>query len=69
MYEVRFVTTATKEFRSLDSGIKRRVAIAIEAMQENPRSRGVQKLRGHEPYIVSGLVHIVWFTKLMTKQN
>lgn len=30
MYEVKFVTSAAKEFRSLEHGIKRRVAAAIE---------------------------------------
>ena len=48
MYEVEFVTSATKEFRSLEEGIKRRVAVAIEALRKNPRPRGVRKLRGHE---------------------
>jgi len=47
MYEVKFVTSAAKEFRSLEHGIKRRVAAAIENLQENPRPRGVRKLRGH----------------------
>ena len=29
MYEVEFVTSAAKEFRSLEEGIKHRVAVAI----------------------------------------
>jgi mRNA interferase RelE/StbE len=48
MYEVEFVTSAAKEFRSLEDRIKRRVAVAIDALRENPRPRGVRKLRGHE---------------------
>jgi mRNA interferase RelE/StbE len=48
MYEVEFATSAAKEFRSLDTGIKHRVAMAIDALQENPRPRGVRKLQGHQ---------------------
>jgi mRNA interferase RelE/StbE len=48
MYEVEFVTSAAKEFRSLEDKIKRRVAVAIDALGGNPRPRGVRKLRGHE---------------------
>ena len=48
MYEVEFVTSAAKEFRSLEDEIKRRVAVAIEALRENPRPRVARKLRGHE---------------------
>lgn len=48
MYEVEFVTSAAKEFRSLEDESKRRIAVAIDALRENPRPRGVRKLRGHE---------------------
>ena len=48
MYEVEFVTSAAKEFRSLEDRIKGRVAVAIDALRENPRPRGFRKLRGHE---------------------
>lgn len=48
MYEVEFLTSAAKEFRSLEAQIKRRVSAAIDSLQENPRPRGVRKLRGHE---------------------
>ncbi len=47
MYEVEFVTSAAKEFHSLEDKIKRRVAVAIEALRKNPRPRRVRKLRGH----------------------
>lgn len=47
MYEVEFVTSAAKEFRSLEDRIKRHVAVAIDALRENPRPREVLKLRGH----------------------
>ena len=48
MYEIEFVTSAAKEFRSLGSEIKHRIAMAIDALRENPRPIGVRKLRGHE---------------------
>lgn len=48
MYKVEFLTSAAKEFRSLEAQIKRRVSVAIDDLRENPRPRGVRKLRGHE---------------------
>ena len=48
MYEVEFVASAAKEFRSLGVGIKRRVALEIETLRKNPRHRGARKLRGHK---------------------
>jgi len=49
-YEVEFVTSAAKEFRSLPSEAKRRVSVAIDALRENPRPLGVRKLRGRTDY-------------------
>ena len=48
MYEVEFVTSATKEFRSLEDESKHRIAVAIDRVRENPRPRGIRKLQGHE---------------------
>jgi len=48
MYKVEFVSSAAKEFRSLEDRIKRRVAVAIDMLRENPRPEGVRKLWGHE---------------------
>ena len=48
MYRVEFVTSAAKEFRSLETGVKHRVGAAIDALQEEPRPKGVRKLRGHQ---------------------
>ena len=48
MYNIEFVTSATKEFRSLDHQMKLRVAEAIDKLRENPRPRGVIKLHGQE---------------------
>lgn len=47
-YEVRFATSAAREFRSLPTDIKRRIGAVIEALSKNPRPPGVRKLRGHE---------------------
>ena len=49
-YEVEFVASAAKEFRSLPSETKRRVIVAIDALRENPRPLGVRKLRGRLDY-------------------
>lgn len=49
-YEVEFVASAAKEFRSLPIGVKRRIGIAIDALRENPRPVGVRKLQGRTDY-------------------
>ncbi len=46
MYEIEFVASAAKEFRSLESKIKHRISTAVEALRRNPRPQGVRKLRG-----------------------
>jgi mRNA interferase RelE/StbE len=62
MYEVEFVTSAAKEFRSLEHRIKRRIAVAIETLRENPRPRGARKLRGHARFyrIRAGSYRVVY---------
>ena len=47
MYEVKFAASAAKEFRSLETQVKRRVATAVETLRQNPRPPGARKLRGH----------------------
>jgi mRNA interferase RelE/StbE len=47
-YEVRFVTSAAKEFRSLPTDIKRRIGVAVETLRRTPRPVGVRKLHGYE---------------------
>lgn len=47
-YEVVFVSSAAKEFRSLPIDIKRRIGTAVEMLSQNPRPTGVRKLQGHE---------------------
>jgi len=48
MYEIEFVASAAKEFRSLETQIKQRIALEIDRLRENPRPRGARKLKGHE---------------------
>lgn len=47
-YQVDFVSSAAKEFRSLPFEMKQRVASFIDELSNNPRSAGIKKLRGHE---------------------
>ena len=48
MYRTEFLSSAAKEFRNLEDEIKRRVVVAIDELVENPRPKGVRKLRGHK---------------------
>ena len=45
MYRVEFLSSAAKEFRSLDAAIKRRIIPVIDKLIENPRPKGARKLR------------------------
>jgi len=47
-YEVKFATSAAKEFRSLPLQLKRRIGAAIDRLSQDPRPSGVHKLVGHE---------------------
>ena len=47
-YEVKFATSAAKEFRSLPLELKRRVGAVIDRLSEDPRPPGVRKLVGRE---------------------
>jgi mRNA interferase RelE/StbE len=48
MYRTEFLSSAAKEFRNLEDKIKRRVVVAIDELIDNPRPKGVRKLRGHK---------------------
>ena len=48
MYRVEFLSSAAKEFRSLDAEIKRRIIPVIDKLIENPRPKGVRKLHQHK---------------------
>jgi len=58
MYEVEFVTSAAKEFRSLEDNIKGRIAVAIDALRQNPLPEGFESYGDTNVYIAYGLVHI-----------
>jgi mRNA interferase RelE/StbE len=62
MYNIEFVTSAAKEFRSLEYQIKHRVAEAIDNLKVNPRPRGVIKLHGQDNlYRISvGIYRVVY---------
>ena len=48
MYDIRFVTSAAREFRLLPPEAQRRVGAMIDELSQNPRPPGVRKLQGHE---------------------
>ena len=48
MYKVEFLSSAAKEFRSLDGGIKRRIISIVDKLIENRRPEGVRKLHGYK---------------------
>jgi len=47
-YEVKFATSAAKEFRSLSTELEHRIGAAIDGLSQDPRPPGVRKLVGHE---------------------
>ena len=48
MYKIELLKSAAKEFRDLDDTTKRRITEKIDKLIEEPRHRGVRKLRGHK---------------------
>lgn len=47
-FNVEFVASAAKEFRSLPANIEHRVRLAVDCPCDNPFPMGVRKLRGHK---------------------
>jgi mRNA interferase RelE/StbE len=47
-YEVIFQASAAKEFRDLPLVTKQKIALVIDKLKRNPRSRQVRKLTGKE---------------------
>lgn len=47
-YEIRFVDSAAKEFRSLPVDMKNRIQTAVDGLVRSPRPTGVKKLRGSQ---------------------
>ncbi len=48
MYKIEFLASAAKDFRSLSAETKRRVAVVIDGLRDNPRPSGVRKLVGYK---------------------
>ena len=48
MYKIELLKSAAKEFRDLDDTTKRRITEKIDKLIEEPRPRGIRKLRGHK---------------------
>ena len=47
-YSVTIAASAAKDIRALDEVMKRRVGRAIDALADNPRPSGVDKLKGDD---------------------
>jgi mRNA interferase RelE/StbE len=47
-YQIKFKSSAAKEFRKLPSEIKERIREALNQLTENPLPSGVIKLKGDE---------------------
>ena len=46
-FNVEFVASAAKEFRSLSADLKHRVGLTVDSLSNNPFPVGIQKLQGH----------------------
>ena len=44
-YNVEFVASAAKEFRSLPADLKLRVGLTVDSLSDNPLPAGVRKLQ------------------------
>ena len=47
-YQIKFKSSAAKEFRKLPSLIKERIQETVNQLTENPRPSGVVKLKGDD---------------------
>jgi mRNA interferase RelE/StbE len=47
-YNVEFVASAAKEFRSLPAHLKHRIGSTVDSLSDNPYPAGVRKLHGHK---------------------
>lgn len=45
-YRVEFKPSAAESFRKLPKSAQRRITARLEALRENPRPQGVEKLKG-----------------------
>jgi len=49
-YEIEYSAAAAKAIRRLPGNVQRRVVGKVEALAQNPRPHGAEKLAGHEAY-------------------
>lgn len=80
-YQIEFVSSAAKEFRTLEPSIKRRVAATIDILSQNPRPVGVRKLRGHHNlyrirvgdyrivYEIDDHIKVLWITRIRHRRD
>ena len=47
-YRIEFRPAAMRELAKLEASNRRRIAVTLESLGENPRSPGVEKLKGHD---------------------
>ena len=60
-YELRFKTSVAKDLRGIAKADVKRILARINALSDDPRPAGVEKLSGHELYRVrQGAYRIVY---------
>ena len=60
-YELRFKTSVAKDLRGMAKAEVKRLLVRIEALRDDPKPAGVEKLSGHELYRVrQGVYRIVY---------
>jgi len=76
MYRIEFVSSAAKEFRTLEPSAKCRIASTIDTLSQNPRPVGARKLRGHHHlyrirvgdyrivYEIDDQIKVLWITRI-----
>ena len=47
-YRIEFRPAAMRELAKLETSTRRRIAATLESLGKNPRSPGVEKLKGHD---------------------
>ena len=68
-YQIKFKSSAAKEFRKLPFLIKERIQEAVTQLTENPRPSGVVKLKGDDRLFRIRIGDYRIFTKLMIQPN
>ncbi len=75
-YRVQFSPSAAKRFSKLDPPIRNRIAPAVDAIVNNPRPAGAEKLKGEENayrirvgdwrivYEINDAAQLVWVVRI-----